>query len=44
MFVRFVEDDRKLIVEEGDENTAFLPRYVLTPFRGPGSGLRKKES
>jgi len=44
MFVRFVEDDRKLIVEEGDENTAFLPRYVLTPFRGPGSGLRRKES
>jgi hypothetical protein len=43
MFVRFVDDDRKLIVEEGDENTAFLPRYVLTPFRGPGSGLRRKE-
>ena len=43
MFVRFVEDDRKLIVEEGDENTAGLPRFVLTPFRGPGSGLRRKQ-
>jgi hypothetical protein len=43
MFVRFVEDDRKLIVEEGDERSAFLPRFVLTPFRGPGSGLRRRE-
>lgn len=43
MFIRFIEDDRKPIVEEGDENTAFLPRFVLSPFRGLSSGLRRKE-
>jgi len=44
MFVRFISDDRTPIVEDGDENTAFLPRYVLSPFRGLSSGLEKKVS
>jgi len=43
MFIRFIKDDREPIVQEGDENTAFLPRFVLSPFRGPGSGLMKKD-
>jgi hypothetical protein len=43
MFVRFISDDRTPIVEDGDHNTAFLPRYVLSPFRGLSSGLTKKE-
>ena len=44
MFIRFVKDDRKPIIEEGDENTAGLPRFVLNPFRGLSSGLSKKDA
>jgi hypothetical protein len=43
MFVRFIKDDREPIVKEGDENTAGLPRYVLSPFRGLSSGLIRRE-
>jgi hypothetical protein len=43
MYVRFIVDDREPIVEEGDEHTANLPRYVLSPFRGLSSGLTRRE-
>ena len=43
MYVRFIVDDREPIVEEGDEYTANLPRYVLSPFRGLSSGLIRRE-
>lgn len=44
MFVRFIKDDREPIVQEGDENTAGLPRYVLSPFRGLSSGLKRSDN
>ena len=39
---KFIEDERELIILEGDENNAKLPRYELTPFSGKGSGLLNK--
>jgi hypothetical protein len=44
MFIRFIKDDREPIVQEGDEYTAGLPRFVLNPFRGLSSGLSKKDA
>jgi hypothetical protein len=43
MFIRFIKDDREPIVQEGDEYTSNLPRYVLSPFRGLSSGLIRRE-
>jgi hypothetical protein len=29
---KLIEDNREAIVEEGDENNAYLPRFILIPF------------
>lgn len=39
---KFIEDKRELIVLDGDENNAMLPRFELLPFSGKGSGLVNK--
>jgi len=37
------DDKREPIVIEGDENNAYLPRFILMPAQGASSGLSKKE-
>lgn len=37
---KLMEDSREAIVEEGDENNAYLPRFILTPY---GSSLSIKK-
>jgi len=39
---KFIEDERELIVLEGDAANAMLPRFELLPFSGRGSGLVNK--
>ena len=38
------ENPPELKSSEGDENTAYLPRYHLEPAMGSSSGLKKKET
>lgn len=41
-FPMSMNDDREPIVQNGDQNNAFLPRFVLTPYAGLGSSLSHK--
>lgn len=38
-----MEDSREAIVAEGDENNAYLPRFILTPY-GPSLSIKKPTS
>jgi hypothetical protein len=38
------ENPPELIVEEGDDNNAGLPRFTLVPAQGLSSSLKKKET